>query len=81
MTQLTHIAEWLKSLIAPSLAPATESASLLDIDPAWHGDHWQNLLSSPMDARHYVMEDWSTPLDSDRFVEPEPATEGADAVA
>jgi hypothetical protein len=29
------------------------------IDPMWHGDHWQNLLSSPMDARHYVMEDWS----------------------
>jgi predicted alpha/beta hydrolase family esterase len=25
----------------------------------WHGDHWQNLLSSPMDARRYVMEDWS----------------------
>ncbi|HEY3598049.1 MAG TPA: hypothetical protein VGL08_11135 [Paraburkholderia sp.] len=29
------------------------------VDPVWHGDHWQNLLSSPMDARHYVMEDWS----------------------
>jgi len=26
---------------------------------SWHGDHWQNLLCSPMDARHYVMEDWS----------------------
>jgi hypothetical protein len=25
----------------------------------WHGDHWQNLLSSPMDARHYVIEDWT----------------------
>jgi hypothetical protein len=31
----------------------------LPFDPVWHGDHWQNLLSSPMDARHYVMEDWS----------------------
>jgi hypothetical protein len=30
----------------------------LAFDPAWHGDHWQNLLASPMDARHYVMEDW-----------------------
>ncbi|PQV52148.1 hypothetical protein [Paraburkholderia sp. BL21I4N1] len=29
--------------------------------PVWHGDHWQNLLSSPMDARRYVMEDWSVP--------------------
>jgi hypothetical protein len=81
MTQLTHIAEWLKSLIAPSLTPSSESVSLLEIDPAWHGDHWQNLLSSPMDARHYVMEDWTTPRDSDLFVEPERAPEGADATA
>jgi hypothetical protein len=34
------------------------STPLLDFDPFWHGDHWQNLLASPMDARHYVMEDW-----------------------
>jgi hypothetical protein len=40
-------------------APSTPNASLFDFDPMWHGDHWQNLLSSPMDARHYVMEDWS----------------------
>lgn len=33
--------------------------STLEFDPMWHGDHWQNLLSSPMDARRYVMEDWS----------------------
>ena len=38
----------------PAAAPAA-----LPFDPVWHGDHWQNLLSSPMDARHYVMEDWS----------------------
>jgi hypothetical protein len=30
-------------------------------ETSWHGDHWANLLSSPMDARHYVLEDWSTP--------------------
>jgi hypothetical protein len=31
-------------------------------EPMWHGDHWQNLLSSPlMGARHYVTEDWSLP--------------------
>jgi hypothetical protein len=36
-------------------------APLLDFDPFWHGDHWQNLLASPMDARHYVMEDWAAP--------------------
>jgi hypothetical protein len=38
---------------APAAAPSVE------FDPVWHGDHWQNLLASPMDARHYVMEDWS----------------------
>jgi predicted alpha/beta hydrolase family esterase len=31
----------------------------------WHGDHWQNLLSSPMDARRYVMEDWSATVTTD----------------
>ncbi|HVE06103.1 MAG TPA: hypothetical protein VNE00_02525 [Paraburkholderia sp.] len=36
-----------------------ETPAEFQIDPVWHGDHWQNLLSSPMDARHYVMEDWS----------------------
>jgi hypothetical protein len=36
-----------------------QARSALEFDPMWHGDHWQNLLSSPMDARHYVMEDWS----------------------
>ena len=35
------------------------SPAEFQVDPVWHGDHWQNLLSSPMDARHYVMEDWS----------------------
>jgi len=28
--------------------------------PGWHAnDHWQNLLACPMDARRYVLEDWS----------------------
>ncbi|EEA00489.1 conserved hypothetical protein [Burkholderia sp. H160] len=36
-----------------------DSSNIFDFDPMWHGDHWQNLLSSPMDARRYVMEDWS----------------------
>jgi hypothetical protein len=43
----------------PTIESATPGASALDFDPMWHGDHWQNLLSSPMDARHYVIEDWS----------------------
>jgi hypothetical protein len=37
----------------------TSSAEEADTYGSWHGDHWHNLLCSPMDARHYVMEDWS----------------------
>jgi hypothetical protein len=36
-------------------------------ETSWHGDHWANLLSSPMDARHYVLEDWSTPRPAAAF--------------
>ncbi|MGE8472898.1 MAG: hypothetical protein ACN6QC_16720, partial [Paraburkholderia hospita] len=44
---------------APLSETASQRPSLLEFDPMWHGDHWQNLLSSPMDARHYVIEDWT----------------------
>ena len=44
---------------APPSETPSQRPSLLEFDPMWHGDHWQNLLSSPMDARHYVIEDWS----------------------
>jgi hypothetical protein len=46
---------------APDRPPI--SPELLDpsFDTNWHGDHWQNLLASPLDARHYVMEDWAQP--------------------
>lgn len=44
---------------APASDTLAQHASALEFDPMWHGDHWQNLLSSPMDARHYVIEDWS----------------------
>ncbi len=44
---------------ASRVSNAAGPAPLLDFDPFWHGDHWQNLLASPMDARHYVMEDWA----------------------
>nr|WP_025601400.1 hypothetical protein [Burkholderia sp. WSM2230] len=40
---------------------AESDASAFEFDVVWHGDHWQNLLSSPMDARHYIIEDWSAP--------------------
>jgi hypothetical protein len=58
-----RIVAWLGQTRAKAPANGTtqaaSSTSLFDFDPMWHGDHWQNLLSSPMDARHYVMEDWS----------------------
>ncbi|CAN7266885.1 hypothetical protein LJR230_001091 [Trinickia sp. LjRoot230] len=39
--------------------PEAGPAPALSFDPFWHGDHWQNLLACPMDARHYVVEDWA----------------------
>ena len=75
MTQFKRAALWLKSLTTPNVAPDAEAVSALEFDPAWHGDHWQNLLSSPMDARHYVMEDWQVPIQH------EFATESADETA
>ena len=64
-TELKSMVSWIRMLVAPQAV--VESHSALDFDPAWHGDHWQNLLSSPMDARRYVMEDWtiSSPLTFD----------------
>ncbi len=50
---------------AASIGRADSASSVLEFDPFWHGDHWQNLLASPMDARHYVMEDWALPLEND----------------
>ncbi|MFC0399259.1 hypothetical protein [Paraburkholderia rhizosphaerae] len=61
---LSHIIRRFTSLFSdsseknPTQSPSTLSTQF-QFDPMWHGDHWQNLLSSPMDARHYVMEDWS----------------------
>jgi hypothetical protein len=80
-TELKSIFSWIRTLVAPRAV--LESHSALDFDPAWHGDHWQNLLSSPMDARHYVMEDWaiSSPatFESEGTESPETAKE-ADAI-
>ncbi|WP_374703686.1 hypothetical protein [Burkholderia sp. WAC0059] len=60
MTGLQRLAAWLfqsdHSATVPTVGSA-ESATTFDFIP--HGNHWQNLLSCPMDARHYVMEDWS----------------------
>jgi hypothetical protein len=50
-----------------SAESGTQTSSTLEFDPVWHGDHWQNLLSSPMDARRYVMEDWSSSTATERW--------------
>jgi hypothetical protein len=78
-TELKSMFSWIRTLVAPQAV--VESHSALDFDPAWHGDHWQNLLSSPMDARRYVMEDWtiSSPLTFDSNEEAESPEVGNEA--
>ncbi|WP_321959761.1 hypothetical protein [Paraburkholderia sp. J69-1] len=53
LTLLRRWFHWLVEIDGP------ESTNDIETYGSWHGDHWQNLLCSPMDARHYVMEDWS----------------------
>lgn len=48
-----------KSRALTESAASREAPYDTEFDTTWHGDHWQNLLSSPLDARHYVMEDWT----------------------
>lgn len=66
---LKRFVSWLlgmsRSTTASNGRTNSATASILEFDPFWHGDHWQNLLASPMDARHYVMEDWALPLEDD----------------
>ena len=80
-TELKSMFSWIRMLVGPQAV--VESHSALDFDPAWHGDHWQNLLSSPMDARRYVMEDWtiSSPLRFDSNEEAESLDVGNEAEA
>lgn len=65
---IKRFVSWLFHVPAIAAAPISRTKSatpLVEFDPFWHGDHWQNLLASPMDARHYVMEDWALPLEND----------------
>lgn len=67
--QIRRLFSWLlqshANTVSEQSAPVADTPSIFEIDPMWHGDHWQNLLSSPMDARHYVMEDWSVSIADD----------------
>jgi hypothetical protein len=67
--QIRRLITWLTHSSADTAsgqsAAAAETPSIFEIDPMWHGDHWQNLLSCPMDARRYVMEDWSVSVAND----------------
>ncbi|WP_345811322.1 hypothetical protein AAGS40_11195 [Paraburkholderia sp. PREW-6R] len=60
-SELRRFAAWLTraSTSVDRDETSASASSVFEFDPMWHGDHWQNLLSSPMDARRYVMEDWS----------------------
>ncbi|WGS49083.1 hypothetical protein LFL96_15080 [Paraburkholderia sp. D15] len=69
-SELRRIISWLTRSSTQTQAGRSEASaetedSALQFEPVWHGDHWQNLLASPMDARRYVMEDWSVPASSD----------------
>jgi hypothetical protein len=49
---------------AASAERAVREFVKIDYDPTWNGvGHWQNLLSSPMDARNYVLQDWEKSFD------------------
>ena len=65
LNELHRFAAWMSRSLRKTPVDGTRQAtgSAFDFDPMWHGDHWQNLLSSPMDARHYVMQDWSVVTD------------------
>jgi hypothetical protein len=65
LNELHRFTAWMSRSLhkAPTDRTRQRADSAFDFDPMWHGDHWQNLLSSPMDARHYVMEDWSVVAD------------------
>lgn len=68
LNPLKRFVSWLfgaPHLGLPSISRTKSAATILECDPFWHGDHWQNLLASPMDARHYVMEDWALPIEDD----------------
>ena len=57
---LSHLADAFRS--TPSDEAIQDDAVLANVNESalsWHGDHWQNLLSSPMDARRYILEDWN----------------------
>jgi hypothetical protein len=69
-TMLTVLRRWFQWLVTIDGAdPVERTGREVEAYGSWHGDHWHNLLCSPMDARHYVMEDWS--------LQPEPPEEPA----
>ncbi|MCP1129861.1 hypothetical protein [Robbsia andropogonis] len=62
---LSHLADAFRG--RPSDDAAYDGAVLANVNEAalsWHGDHWQNLLSSPMDARRYILEDWNDTVET-----------------
>ncbi len=62
---ITWLAQSQVKTVTGQSGPVAALPSVFEFDPMWHGDHWQNLLSSPMDARRYVMEDWSVSVPTD----------------
>jgi hypothetical protein len=67
LNELRRLFVWLTPSSTQTAPDQSEPVAdtVFEFDPMWHGDHWQNLLSSPMDARRYVMEDWSVSATTD----------------
>ncbi|SMG17454.1 hypothetical protein [Paraburkholderia susongensis] len=67
--EIRRLVAWLThshaKVVSDQPARVADSSTVFSFDPMWHGDHWQNLLSSPMDARRYVIEDWSVSAAAD----------------
>lgn len=61
---LAHLSNALRGETRERAATSPTSQSTFERAGNWHGDHWQNLLSSPMDARRYILEDWNDTIES-----------------
>jgi len=57
---LAQLSQALRGLSDEQSSVISERNFRCESASGWHtNDHWQNLLACPLDARRYVLEDWS----------------------
>ncbi|SDV51120.1 hypothetical protein [Chitinasiproducens palmae] len=54
---LSHLAEAFRANLSETRMYHVDSPA--EVQRYLHGDRWQNVLASPMDARRYAMEEWN----------------------